>query len=192
MLRVMRETFFLWLANFAPRHRWFDYQRWRLLRLAGLDIGKGEVRPGLVLTSYGCLSRISIGSGVYINTGLKIGVGSPASVKIGNDCGFGPNVMLETMTHQPSGAVTGDWGDAAKSIIIGDRCWIATGAIILGGVTIGDGSVVAAGSVVTRDVPAGVVVGGNPARVARRIIPQLNEFPPDRTPAPIEFAAAAE
>ena len=54
-----------------------------------------------------------------------------------------------------------------RPLTIGDHVWIGTGAMVLGGVTIGDGAVVAAGSVVTKDVPGKVIVAGNPARVVR-------------------------
>lgn len=190
MLTFLRETFFLWLASFSPRHRWFDYQRWRLLRAAGVRIEKCEIRAPFVLTQHGELGRILIGKGTFINAGLRIGVGAPAEVVIGDRCGLGPNVSLETMTHRSSGAVTGDWGDEAKSIIIRDNCWLGAGVIVLGGVTIGPDSVVAAGSVVTRDVPPGVVAGGNPARVARRIIaPQSQELSADAMPGDIGFVA---
>jgi acetyltransferase-like isoleucine patch superfamily enzyme len=63
-----------------------------------------------------------------------------------------------------------------KPIVIGRNVWIAADATILGGVTIGENSVVAAGSVVTRDGPANVLVGGNPARMIRAIADE----PPDR------------
>jgi len=60
-------------------------------------------------------------------------------------------------------------GVIAKPIVIGRNVWIAAGATIIGGVTVGENSVVAAGSVVTRDVPPNSLVGGNPARVIRSI-----------------------
>ena len=57
---------------------------------------------------------------------------------------------------------------SAAPVVIGDRVWVGTRAVILKGVSIGDGAVVAAGAVVTSDVPAGAVVGGVPARVIGR------------------------
>jgi acetyltransferase-like isoleucine patch superfamily enzyme len=57
----------------------------------------------------------------------------------------------------------------AAPIVIGRNVWIAAGATIIGGVTVGENSVIAAGSVVTRDVPADTLIGGNPARVIRSI-----------------------
>jgi len=81
---------------------------------------------------------------------------------------IGPNVSLITSGHplEPSRrrAFT-----TAKPIVIERNVWIAAGATVIGGVTIGENSVVAAGSVVTRDVPANTLVGGNPARVIRSI-----------------------
>ena len=81
---------------------------------------------------------------------------------------IGPNVNLITSGHplEPSqrrGFVT------AKPIAIERNVWVAAGATIIGGVTVGENSVVAAGSVVTRDVPPNTLVGGNPARVIRAI-----------------------
>jgi acetyltransferase-like isoleucine patch superfamily enzyme len=81
---------------------------------------------------------------------------------------IGPNVSLITAGHplEPSRrrAVT-----IGKPIVIERGVWIAAGAIVIGGVTVGENSVVAAGSVVTKDVPANMLVGGNPARVIREI-----------------------
>ena len=89
-------------------------------------------------------------------------------LEIGDDVMIGPNVSLITSGHplEPSRrreAVT------ARPIVIGNNVWIGAGATVIGGVTVGDDSVVAAGSVVTRDVAPGVLVGGNPARVIRSI-----------------------
>ena len=81
---------------------------------------------------------------------------------------IGPNVSIITSSHpvEPSRrrAFT-----VARPIVIERNVWIAAGATIIGGVTVGQNSVVAAGSVVTRNVPPNTLVGGNPARVIRRI-----------------------
>jgi len=87
---------------------------------------------------------------------------------IGDDVMIGPNVSIITTGHplEPSQrrAVT-----IGKPIAIERNVWIAAGATVIGGVTIGENSVVAAGSVVTKDVPPKALVGGNPARVIRLI-----------------------
>ena len=107
-----------------------------------------------------------IGCHVFINqncTFYDLG-----GIDIGDDVMIGPNVSLITSGHpvEPSqrhAFVT------AKPIVIERNVWIAAGATVIGGVTIGENSVVAAGSMVTRDVPPNSLVGGNPARVIRAI-----------------------
>ncbi len=87
---------------------------------------------------------------------------------IADDVMIGPNVSIITSGHpiEPSERRTFAIG---KPIVIERNVWIAAGATIIGGVTVGENSVVAAGSVVTRDVPPSTLVGGNPARVIRSI-----------------------
>lgn len=91
-------------------------------------------------------------------------------ITIGNDVLFGPNVCLYTPTHPLDPNVRKNWGpEAAKPITIGNDCWIGGNAIILMGITIGNGVTVGAGSVVTKDVPDNVVVVGNPAKVIKTL-----------------------
>lgn len=109
---------------------------------------------------------ISVGRNVFINqncTFYDLG-----GLDIADDVMIGPNVSLITSGHpiEPSQRRT---SVIAKPIVIERNVWIAAGAIVIGGVTIGENSVVAAGSVVTRDVPPNSLVGGNPARVIRSI-----------------------
>jgi maltose O-acetyltransferase len=73
--------------------------------------------------------------------------------------------------EHPLDAVERRGRESARPIVIGDDVWIGGGAIILAGVSIGDRAVIGAGSVVTRDVPADVVVVGNPAKIVRRLTP---------------------
>jgi acetyltransferase-like isoleucine patch superfamily enzyme len=110
--------------------------------------------------------EIRIGRHVFINqncTFYDLG-----GLDIADDVMIGPNVSLITASHplEPSQrrAVT-----IGRPIVIERNVWIAAGATIIGGVTVGENSVVAAGSVVTRDVPPNSLVGGNPARVIRLI-----------------------
>src|SRR5262249_18758066 len=124
----------MWLAMHLPRHLWFDQKRWRLLRLAGVDIQRSEIRAPLSLTQFGELGRIHIGPRTFINTGLRIGVGTPAHIRIGADCAIGPNVSFEAMSHELVWTPERHWGGVANDITVGDRCWIGARAIILGGV----------------------------------------------------------
>lgn len=109
---------------------------------------------------------ISIGRNVFVNqncTFYDLG-----GLDIADDVMIGPNVSIITSGHpvEPSRrrAFT-----IAKPIVIERNVWIAAGATIIGGVTVGENSVVAAGSVVTKNVPPNTLVGGNPARVIRSI-----------------------
>jgi acetyltransferase-like isoleucine patch superfamily enzyme len=111
-------------------------------------------------------NEIHIGHQVFINqncTFYDLG-----GLDIADDVMIGPNVSIITTGHplEPSQRRAATIG---KPIAIERGVWIAAGAIIIGGVTVGEHSVVAAGSVVTKDVPANSLVGGNPARIIRSI-----------------------
>jgi acetyltransferase-like isoleucine patch superfamily enzyme len=109
---------------------------------------------------------ISVGLNVFVNqncTFYDLG-----GLDIADDVMIGPNVSIVTSGHpmEPSQRRA---SVIAKPIVIERNVWIAAGATIIGGVTIGENSVVAAGSVVTRDVPPNTLAGGNPARLIRSI-----------------------
>jgi len=109
---------------------------------------------------------IRIGRNVFINQNCTMY--DLAGLDIGDDVMIGPNVSIITSGHpiSPSQRHT---AVIAKPIRIERNVWIGAGATIIGGVTIGENSVVGAGSVVTRDVPSNTLVGGNPAKVIRSI-----------------------
>ncbi len=90
-------------------------------------------------------------------------------ITIGDDVQLGPNVALLTATHPVEPGPRRDKWEAAEPIMLGDNVWLGGGAIVLPGVTIGADTVVGAGAVVTRDLPAGVVAVGNPARIVRHL-----------------------
>ncbi|HET8551916.1 MAG TPA: sugar O-acetyltransferase [Gammaproteobacteria bacterium] len=109
---------------------------------------------------------ISVGRNVFVNqncTFYDLG-----GIDIADDVMIGPNVSIITSGHPVEPSRRRNFV-VAKPIVIGQNVWIAAGVTIIGGVTVGEHSVVAAGSVVTRDVPSNVLVGGNPARVIRPI-----------------------
>ena len=115
-------------------------------------------------TAYGL--EIRVGKRVFINQNCTLY--DLAEIRIGDDVMIGPNVSILSAGHPvaPSdrrACVVG------RPISIERNVWIAAGATIIGGVTVGENSVVAAGSVVTQDVPRNTLVGGNPARVIRSI-----------------------
>jgi maltose O-acetyltransferase len=87
-----------------------------------------------------------------------------APVSIGDGTWIGPAVQIYTADHPRDAALRRAGLQSGRPVSIGNNVWIGGGAIILPGVTIGDDAIVAAGSVVTRDVPPGATVAGNPAR----------------------------
>ncbi|MDR0509387.1 MAG: acyltransferase [Candidatus Methanoplasma sp.] len=111
--------------------------------------------------------NISIGDNVYFNRNVSITARD--EVTIGNNVLIGPNVVINTGNHTFSDRDTliVKQGHTSEKIVIGDDVWIAANAIILKGVNIGEGAVVAAGAVVNKDVPPYTVVGGVPARMIK-------------------------
>lgn len=127
------------------------------------SVGEGtEIRPPFYV-DYG--SQIRVGARCFANYGLV--ALDVATITIGDDVQIGPNVQLLTPTHPVEPAPRRAKWEAAKPIVIGDNVWLGGGVVVLPGVTIGENTVVGAGSVVTRDLPANVVAVGNPARVVR-------------------------
>ena len=123
-----------------------------------------EIRPPLYI-DYG--SRITIGARCFANFGLV--ALDVAPITIGDDVQIGPNVQLLTPTHPVEPGPRRDKWESAQPITIGDNVWLGGGVIVLPGITIGADTVVGAGSVVTKDLPAGVLALGNPARVVRTL-----------------------
>ena len=114
---------------------------------------------------YGMFTKI--GKNFFANTGLIVFDNAP--VTIGDNVRMGPNVHLLGSNHAIDPEERNDGAMFAKPITIGDDVWIGAGAMILGGVEIGKGSIIGAGSVVTRSVPPMSRAAGNPCRVIREI-----------------------
>lgn len=111
--------------------------------------------------------NISVGYNVFMNYNCCILDVMP--VTLGNRVMLAPNVQIYTATHPLHARERNSGKEFAKPISIGDDVWIGGGAIICPGVTIGHRVVIAAGAVVTKDVPDDVLVGGNPAKVIKKI-----------------------
>lgn len=107
--------------------------------------------------------NMTIGNNVFINHGLT--VMAIGGIEIHDGVQIGPNVSLITANHdlEDKSILIG------KPIIIKEKVWIGEGAKIMPGVTIGENTIVAGGSVVTKDVPANTIVGSNPAKIIRKI-----------------------
>lgn len=104
--------------------------------------------------------KVNFGERNVINFGCLFD-GRKFQIRTGHDVSIGPEASILTLGHDPQSP---EFADRGGDVIIGHRVWIGYRALILPGVTIGDGAVVAAGSVVTQDVEAFMIVAGNPAR----------------------------
>lgn len=138
------------------------------------QLGEGCFFQGPIQIHYG--KHTIIGDRFFGNFNLTIQ--DDARVTIGNDCNFGPNVTIVTPVHpmlpDERKAIRTENGEIkrlcyAKPVHIGNDCWFGANVVVCPGVTIGDGCVIGAGSVVTKDVPAGSFAAGNPCRVIRTL-----------------------
>lgn len=153
---------------------------WRpwLLRWAGVDMGHAvAIMPRIQVTS----GQLSIGKGVFINTDCRFACGG--SIAIGDYCQISARVSFETIDHQLLPVQEGKRPSKPSPIRVENNVWIGSGAILLPGVTVGEGAVVAAGAVVTKDVRPYTVVGGVPARVIKDLR-QTQAPRPQTYPAP--------
>ncbi len=112
--------------------------------------------------------RVHVGQRFYSNYNLTILAGN--HVYIGDDVLIGPDVGIYAAGHPLNAQMRRQGLEYAYPVKIGSNVWIGGGVKIVSGVTIGDNTVIAAGSVVTRDIPAGVLAGGVPCRVLRENI----------------------
>jgi len=140
-----------------------------LLRAAGFCIGRGTILWGTpTLTGSGDITRqLSIGRECWLNLGVLINLG--ARVHIGDRVALGHQVMILTDSH-PIGRPERRAGPVfARPVRIGNGAWLGTRALVLPGVEIGAGAVVAAGAVVIQNIPPHTLVGGVPARILRKL-----------------------
>ena len=152
-----------------------DIARYLLAQVIG-SVGEGvDIRPPLRV-DYG--HNITIGDGSWVNFGLT--ALDVAPIVIGQDVLIGPNCSLYTAIHPTEpGPRRAKWESAAP-IALGDNVWLGGSVVVCPGVTIGENSIIGAGAVVTRDIPANSIAVGNPARVIRALDPTL--------PRPIQAA----
>jgi maltose O-acetyltransferase len=144
--------------------------RGRMYRWAGFDVAKGAFIMGnMKLTSAfpGFYGKLSIGPGVTIADHVTINL--DAQVTIGANVAIAPHVLIYTGSHKlgPGSMRIGE--PDAYPVTIEDGAWVRLGAILVPGVTVGRGAIVAAGAVVLKDVPPNTYVEGNPATVIRKL-----------------------
>ena len=135
----------------------------RHLRMAFLRAWLGHVGAGTGV-QMGCKflngRKVHLGERNVVNFGCLFD-GRRYEIRTGSDVSIGPEAAILTLGHDPQSP---DFSDTGGDVIIGDRVWIAYRAMILPGVKIGEGAVVSAGAVVTRDVEPFTIVAGSPAK----------------------------
>ena len=141
-------------------------RRTELLQQMFAEIGEGcYIEPPFHANFGG--RHCHFGKSVYANFNLTCV--DDTHIYVGDHTMIGPNVTLATAAHPIAPKLREKGYQYNLPIKIGKNCWIGAGAVVLPGVSIGDGSIIGAGSVVTKDIPAGVVAVGNPCRVLREI-----------------------
>ena len=179
------------------KRRWYErnrrpLRRWRINRhmaetgafirhpvegevLEALDSGRLEIgrdtllEPGCWLT-LSPQARITIGSGCFLNRNTMLA--AVELIEIGDHVMFANNCFVGDAEHRyddPSKPVTWQGFEPKGPVRIGSNCWFGVGCVVTGGVKIGERSVIGANSVITRDLPAGVIAAGAPAKVIREV-----------------------
>ena len=138
-VRILRKNCSIQLGDKVLLHRQVKLSAWGTGKHATLSIG----------------NNVAIGDRTEIHAGDYISIGNGTIISW--DC-----CIMDRDYHKLESET-----EVLKPVIIGENVWIGCRVLILKGVTVGDGAVIAAGSVVTSDVPAGAVVGGNPARILK-------------------------
>jgi acetyltransferase-like isoleucine patch superfamily enzyme len=143
-----------------------ERRRARLLRRAGMRVA-ADARVQHGCWFYG--AGVAIGAATWVNHGCYFDARGP--IEIGARCDLGMQVMLCTSSHAPGDRSRRAGSYRTAPVRVGDGCWLGTRAVVLPGVTIGEGCVVAAGAVVTRDCAPHGFYAGVPARRVRELDP---------------------
>lgn len=114
------------------------------------------------------------GKGIYAN--FNVTLVDDTHIYVGDHTMLGPNVIIATAGHPICPELRERGYQYNAPVRIGKNCWLGAGVIILPGVTVGDNTVIGAGSVVTKDIPSGVVAVGNPCRVLREVNERDREY----------------
>jgi maltose O-acetyltransferase len=153
-----------WFGSSYLANRYF---RPTTLRLFGFNIGQGcYIRPGITMQA----KRKNLTIGAHSTMNMYCYIDAPSPIEIGKYCNIGPNVYFINGMHE----IVSDYKNLrpilpTQPIIVEDFVWIAANVTILNSVRIGHGSVVAAGALVTKDVPPNCLMGGVPAKIIRHL-----------------------
>lgn len=188
---IIRRIYHLYLRNVKFRNKYTSTGRVDFSSTSGISLSNGSKKENIILDDmcrmYGHLISQNGGT-IIMHKRAKIGFNSKIlcsnRVEIGEDTGIGDNTKIvdnnnhpvhpkdrEIMRRSPWNSPLRSWkySDSAP-IIIGKNCWIGSEVRICKGVTIGDGSVIAANAVVTKSCPPNCIMGGNPAKILRENI----------------------
>lgn len=153
------------VKKFNDSNFWEDTTALRELQNLFKSTGEGFVLTPPFYCDHG--DKISFGNHFYANTGLTIL--DENYVTFGNNVYIAPHVSIYTAGHPIDASIRNMDLEYAKAVSIGNNVWIGGNVVINPGVTIGDNVVIGSGSVVTKDIPSGVVAAGNPCHVIRKI-----------------------
>jgi acetyltransferase-like isoleucine patch superfamily enzyme len=147
---------------------WLEAIEWPI-RPGCITLGRGAALDrGVTLLGTNDAARIRIGASCYVNRHTMFDASE--ELEVGAQTMIGPFCYLTDHDHSVgSGVAPGETPLITAATRVGQRCWLGAHVTVLKGVTIGDGTVIGAGSVVTKPLPAGVVAVGNPARVLKQI-----------------------
>ena len=152
------------LLGILPPSRFFQFRR-ICLKLCHINIDKDVSVCGRGWI-YG-RGSLSIGSDTWISPGVIFYTHLDAPIVIGSNCDVGPAVEFITGGHSIGGPSRRAGQGTAKPIVINDGCWIGARSTVLGGVTIGKGAVIGAGSLVNKDIPPNSLAYGVPAKAVK-------------------------
>lgn len=168
--------------RYNKTHAWNIIRRFRLIkRMFPNATGKNVFFEPTIRIEYGI--NIQFGNNFYMNFDCQLLDVAPIS--IGNNVMFGPRVIIATPVHPliaeerimqqyPDGFYALEY---AKPVNIGNNVWIASNVTVCGGVNIGDNTIIAAGSVVTKDIPSNVLAGGIPCKIIRELTDEDKIYP---------------
>lgn len=169
------------LANLITSGTYY-FLGWTRARILGVRVSRrARVRPFSKIRGAASLGEATLGKSVSIGQSSYVNSGIIYCGVICNYCSIGPNVIIDPPEHRTDFVTTSPYEARVLGYpleattrqtpppIIEDRVWIGAGAIILRGVTVGSRSIIAAGAIVTKDVPSGEIWGGIPARKMRAL-----------------------
>lgn len=153
----------------VQRHNAIPYEQEEQRRAALEELLAGFADDAFIRPPFFCDfgDGITIGPRTFINSNCTMLDGAP--IRIGEECLLASGVQLVTATHPIDPELRRQAWEMARPITLSDGVWLGAGVIVCPGVSIGENAVVGAGAVVTKDLPAGVVAFGQPAKVAREI-----------------------